>query len=95
MPDLEPIGAERRVHDRIEIVLEAELFLPDEAAPLIVHTRDISIGGVFIILEFDKLPPQGSVVKVKLKSPQKTDPPAIDMKVVHTRNEGVGLMYID
>ena len=88
-------GAERRIHERIDIELEAELHIPDREQPLIVHTRDISIGGVFIVLEADQLPPMGTIVKVKLKTNIKFDPPALDMKVVHTRSEGIGLMYID
>ena len=87
----------RRKHKRLEMILSAELHLPNQERPLAVRVRDISLGGVFTVLEPNRLPPEGSIIKVRLKTLDKFgyDSPVIEMKVVRIRGDGIGLMYLD
>lgn len=60
---------------------------------VIVHTGDISDGGVFIYGEGMQLPPLGSQVKVQVQD-LPVDAPELDARVVRMGAEGVGLEFI-
>ena len=86
-----------RKHPRKDIDLEIELSYPD-AEPVIVHTRDISDGGMFLILEGVEKPPViGELVHVKLvgESAKKETLPESAAVIVHKDAVGVGLAYVE
>lgn len=85
----------RRAHERIDMEINAELYLPNQEQPLPVHTRDISMGGLFVILPPEQMPAAGTIVKVRLKTSSKFDSPALDMEVVYAHHNGIGLKYLD
>ena len=86
-----------RKHPRKDIDLEIELSYPD-AEPVIVRTRDISDGGMFLILDGVESPPViGELVHVKLvgESAKKETLPESSAVIVHKDAVGVGLAYVE
>ncbi|WP_027330354.1 PilZ domain-containing protein [Marinimicrobium agarilyticum] len=60
---------------------------------LMVKTRDISDGGVFVILDPDKVPPIGSIVTGQVQG-MPGEAPVLDMEVVRAEPDGVGLKFL-
>ncbi|MDH5766224.1 MAG: PilZ domain-containing protein [Gammaproteobacteria bacterium] len=88
---------DKRKYQRKEIDLEVELSYPD-ISPMIVHTRDVSAGGMFILLDnAEKRPIIGEMVHVKLvgESAAQEVLPESAAIVVHQDPTGVGLAYIE
>lgn len=85
----------RRAHERLDMQINAELYLPNQDQPIQVHTRDISMGGLFVLIDPKSMPSQGTIVKVRLKTSTKFEAPALDMEVVYTLPTGIGLKYLD
>jgi hypothetical protein len=89
-------GKEQRRHLRIGLVVDIELTLPDQNT-LVVRTRNISDGGLFLILDEIELPPVGTEVMVRLKD-QLGDgetPPLNRATVVRHEPDGIGLAFIE
>lgn len=91
------LSQEKRKFIRREACFEVELGLPSGDVQL-VGTRDISDGGVFILLDQLQRPVIGEVVTVKLT--EKTQNagasfPSGDAVVVRQEDEGVGLAFIE
>jgi len=61
---------------------------------MIVKTRDISDGGVFVVLEPDQVPPIGSHVTGQVQGLM-DDAPILEMEVVRVEPAGVGLRFIN
>jgi hypothetical protein len=59
-----------------------------------VKTRDVSDGGVFVLLEPDQVPPVGSVVTGQVQGLM-DEAPVVRMEVVRVEPEGVGLKFLD
>lgn len=59
----------------------------------IVSTRDISDGGVFILLDKNEVPPIGSIVQGQVQG-LTDDAPILDMEVVRIEDEGIGLRFL-
>ncbi|MDG1773219.1 MAG: PilZ domain-containing protein [Oceanicoccus sp.] len=60
-----------------------------------LKARDLSDGGVFVMLGSHIAPPVGTVVKARIKRHTgiiNQDP--IDMQVVHHQSGGMGLMFV-
>ena len=60
----------------------------------IVKTRDISDGGVFVVLDPRDIPPIGTIVTGQVQGLM-DDAPILDMEVVRVEPEGVGLQFIN
>lgn len=60
---------------------------------LMVKTRDISDGGVFVILDPDQVPPIGSIVTGQVQG-MPGEAPVLDMEVVRAEPDGVGLKFL-
>lgn len=60
---------------------------------LLVKTRDISDGGVFVVLEPDQMPPIGSIVTGQVQG-MPVEAPIVKMEVVRTEPNGVGLKFL-
>lgn len=87
---------ENRKHLRIGLVVDIELSLPD-AEPVNVRTKNISDGGLYLLLDDIQLPPVGSEVKVRLKNQlgDGEEPPVNRARVVRHETGGIGLEFIE
>lgn len=61
---------------------------------LIVKTRDISDGGVFVVLDPEQVPPVGTHVTGQVQGLM-DDAPILDMEVVRVEPSGVGLRFVN
>lgn len=60
---------------------------------LMVKTRDISDGGVFVVLEPEQMPPIGSIVTGQVQG-MPVEAPIVNMEVVRTEPNGIGLKFL-
>lgn len=65
----------------------------EEFGEIMVKTRDISDGGVFIVLDTEKKLPVGSIVKGQVQG-LVDDAPILEMEVVRIEPSGVGLRFV-
>lgn len=66
-----------------------------ERGEIFAVTRDISDGGLFILIDAEQMPPIGQEVNVQVQGlPNGMEAPWIKMKVVRTDSDGVGLMIL-
>ncbi len=80
---------ERRAHVRTTVALEVAL--DDGVSPARHYrTRDISDGGMFVLLDGAPAPPLGTLVKVRLRG-MVAGAPLLKMRVVRDSGEGVAL----
>lgn len=61
---------------------------------VLVKTRDISDGGVFVIIDPENIPAIGTVVTGQVQGLM-DDAPVLDMEVVRIEPQGIGLRFID
>lgn len=87
---------EQRKHLRIGLVVDIEM-TPNGKETVCVRTRNISDGGLFLVLDDIELPPVGSEVQVSLKN-QLGDgeaPPVNRARVVRHEDGGIGLQFLE
>ena len=65
----------------------------DSIGELLVKTRDISDGGVFVVLEPEQIPPVGTVVAGQVQGLM-DNAPVLQMEVVRVEPTGVGLRFL-
>lgn len=65
----------------------------DSVGELIVKTRDISDGGVFVVLEPENIPPIGTHLTGQVQGLM-DDAPVLTMEVVRVEPVGVGLRFL-
>jgi c-di-GMP-binding flagellar brake protein YcgR len=89
-------GSEQRRHLRIGLVVDIELTLPDHGK-VTVRTRNISDGGLFLVLDDVEMPPIGTEVQVRLKNQlgDGEDPPVNRAMVVRHEPDGIGLAFLE
>ena len=87
---------EKRKFPRKEIILSVKISYPTGESQL-VHTRDISDGGMFLILEELDRPIIGELVSVELtdENDNKDVLPSSEAVVVREESEGIGLSFIE
>lgn len=86
---------ELRGSPRVNISLRVNLTMTDNGQIYAV-TRDISDGGIFLVLDADAMPELGEQVNVQVQGlPGKQEPPWVKMVVVRSEPSGVGLKIID
>ena len=87
---------ENRKHLRIGLIVDIELTLPEQGI-ITVRTRNISDGGLFLLLDDIELPEVGTEVKVRLKNQlgDGEEPPVNRAMVVRQEPEGIGLSFIE
>jgi len=91
------VNEEQRKYPRRKVHLEVELGFPS-GEKQIVRTRDVSEGGVFVVLDKMHLPVIGEVVTVKLNDTEKETGeifPSQEAVVVRQEEGGVGLAFIE
>ena len=89
-------SSELRRHLRIGLAVEIELTLPGQE-PRHVRTKNISDGGLFLIIDDIKLPALGTEVTVRLKNQlgDGEEPPLNRALVVRHESDGIGLEFIE
>lgn len=85
--------SDKREHIRTPMACRIKVY-HESIGELEVKTRDISDGGVFVVLEPDQVPPIGSVVTGQVQGLME-DAPVVEMEVVRVEPEGVGLKFLD
>lgn len=87
---------EHRKHLRIGLIVDIELTLPGQQ-PLTVSTKNISDGGLFLILDDIEMPPLGTEVQVKLKNQlgDGEEAPINRAMVVRSDPDGIGLEFLE
>ena len=83
----------RRKHPRHPLTVDVKISHPD-IGDKIVKTRNISDSGLFILVEPTVMPPIGDIVQGQVQGEQ-DDLPVVEMKIVRTEDEGVGLQFIE
>ena len=71
---------------RIKIIHES-------VGELLVKTRDISDGGVFVVLEPNQIPPIGTRLTGQVQGLM-DDAPILQLEVVRVESTGVGLRFV-
>jgi hypothetical protein len=61
---------------------------------IVVETKNISDGGLFVVVNPMKMPPIGAIIKGQVQD-MGEEPPIVKMNVVRVANHGVGLKYIN
>lgn len=89
-------SSELRRHLRIGLAIDIELTLPDQGV-VQVRTKNISDGGLFLVVESIQLPAVGTEVKVRLKNQlgDGEEPPINRALVVRHESDGIGLEFIE
>lgn len=82
----------KRRHVRTPLACRIKVTYGDQE--MLVKTRDISDGGVFVVLEPEQVPPVGSVVTGQVQGMME-DAPILDMEVVRVEPAGVGLRFLE
>ena len=65
----------------------------DSIGELVVNTRDISDGGIFLLTEDIEMPPIGSVLKGQAQG-MPIEAPIVQLEIVRIEPMGVGLRFI-
>ncbi len=90
------MSSENRKHLRIGLIVDIELTLPGQDM-VNVRTRNISDGGLYLILDEIELPTVGTEVKVRLKNQlgDGEEPPINRARVVRHEQNGIGLVFLE
>lgn len=86
-------GGDRRMHERIPLAVRALLFEEGVADPRTVKTRDVSDGGVSLIVE-EPRPQVGSVIKIQVIGLGEGEAPIVEMQVMRMTADGIGCAYL-
>lgn len=85
---------ERRKHKRESIRLAVDL--EANGKRLMLYTRDISIGGVFLKANGQPPPPVGAVVKLIFSAtPSAEEPYTLKARVQRSNDSGIALTFVD
>lgn len=85
--------SDQRRHVRTPLSCRIKI-MHESVGELTVKTRDISDGGVFVVLEPEHVPPIGTVVTGQVQG-LVGDAPVLTMEVVRVEPTGVGLRFVD
>lgn len=84
---------EQRRHIRTPLACRIKI-VHETIGELMVKTRDISDGGVFVIIDPENIPPVGTQVTGQVQGLME-DAPVVAMEVVRIEPAGVGLRFIE
>lgn len=82
----------KRKHTRHPVAVNIKISHPD-IGEKIVKTKDISDGGLFILVEPADMPAPGSIVQGQVQGMMEA-PPVLMMEVVRIAKGGLGLRYV-
>lgn len=86
-------GANMRRHVRTNLRTRIKIIHPS-FGEVIVHSGDLSDGGVYLISDGQELPPVGEQVQIQVQD-LPIEAPIIDAQIVRSDAEGVGLEFVD
>ncbi len=86
------MSEDKRRHVRTPIVCRIRIVHP-RFGEMMVKTRDISDGGVFVVLDDAPALPVGDIVQGQVQG-LVADAPVLDMEVVRVEPTGVGLKFV-
>lgn len=86
--------AEQRKHPRIPMKCKVKVTHPD-VGEVIVNTRDISDGGIFLITDPVEMPPVGSIVDGQVQDMPGGEGPLLKLEIVRVEPGGIGLRFIN
>ena len=84
---------DQRHHNRTPLSCLIKI-MHESVGELVVKTRDISDGGVFVIIDPAQVPPVGSIVTGQVQG-LVGEAPILKMQVVRVEPTGVGLCFLD
>ncbi|MEP1214062.1 MAG: PilZ domain-containing protein [Marinobacter sp.] len=88
------VGNDRRIHNRTAMSAKVRV-THEELGEFVFSTRDISDGGVFIVVDAEPFEPTiGDSVQVQVQG-LPVPAPVLDMVVVRKTNDGFGLQFAD
>ncbi len=88
------VGNDRRVHNRTAMSAKVRV-THEELGEFVFSTRDISDGGVFVVVDTEPFEPAiGDRVQVQVQG-LPVPAPVLDMVVVRETNDGFGLQFAD
>lgn len=87
------MGHEKRRHVRTPFVCRIKI-MHDSVGEMLVKTRDISDGGVFVVLEPEQIPPIGTHLSGQVQGLM-NEAPVLEMEVVRVEPSGVGLRFVN
>lgn len=87
------MSREKRRHIRTPLQCKIKI-VHGSVGELVVKTRDISDGGVFVVLDPDQVPPIGTHVTGQVQGLM-DDAPILEMEVVRVEPTGVGLRFVN
>lgn len=87
------MNANKRQHLRTKITVQFKLFHPGMGERT-VTTRDLSDGGVFLILDDPGVLPVGAQVTGQVQGLME-DAPCVEMEVVRVEAAGLGLRFVN
>ena len=69
------------------------MVLDEGAEPLCVRTRDISDGGVFLLMD-EPHPPIGEILRIQVVGLGSGEAPIVEVRVKRSTREGIGCAYL-
>jgi hypothetical protein len=87
------VDHEQRRHLRTPLACRIKI-THETIGELLVKTRDISDGGVFVIIDPKDIPAVGTIVTGQVQGLM-DEAPVLAMEVVRIESEGVGLRFVD
>ncbi len=87
------MGHEKRKHIRTPFACRIKI-QHESVGEILVKTRDISDGGVFVVLEPELVPAIGSLLLGQVQGIAE-DAPILKMEVVRVETTGVGLRFVE
>lgn len=85
-------GANQRRHQRTTLRCKFKIW-HDSIGEMMVSTRDISDGGLFLIMDEANIPPIGTILRGQVQGLM-DDAPIVVMEVVRVEAGGIGLRFI-
>jgi hypothetical protein len=85
-------GTNSRQHERVPLTSRIRI-THESFGSVVVKTRDISLGGVYLIVDDLTMPPPGTVIEGQIQD-EMEDRPVVRMEVVRIEPNGVGLKFL-
>jgi hypothetical protein len=85
--------ADKRIHQRTSLTSQLRITHASFGS-IEVKTKDISEGGVFILMENVSLPPEGTILEGQVQDGVEGRP-VVRMEVIRVEPNGIGLRFID
>ena len=86
------LESNQRQHQRTPLRCKIKIW-HDSIGEAVVTTRDISDGGLFLIMDDVQVPPVGSILKGQVQGLM-SDAPVVAMEIVRVEPGGIGLKFI-